>query len=78
MAKSPAFNLSAASTSIERWQISVSCPFSPSMTFVNRTTYRAIEEATYAHVQDEIHCEEHGNIRVRGMAYPVTTYRGRG
>jgi PAS domain S-box-containing protein len=30
---------------------------------------------TYAHVKDEIHCEEHGNIRVRGIAYPVTTYR---
>src|ERR1700741_96924 len=43
LAKSAAFNLSAASTSIERWQISVSCPFSPSMTFMNRTTYRAIE-----------------------------------
>ncbi|MFL6825095.1 MAG: PAS-domain containing protein [Bradyrhizobium sp.] len=30
---------------------------------------------TYAQVKDEIHCEEHGNIRVRGIAYPVTTYR---
>ena len=26
-------------------------------------------------MQDEIHCEEHGNLRVRGIAYPVTTYR---
>jgi PAS domain S-box-containing protein len=34
-----------------------------------------ISYETYAHVQDEIHCEEHGNIRVRGIAYPVTTYR---
>ncbi|HKH02930.1 MAG TPA: adenylate/guanylate cyclase domain-containing protein, partial [Bradyrhizobium sp.] len=30
---------------------------------------------TYAHVKDEIQCEEHGNIRVRGIAYPVSTYR---
>jgi adenylate cyclase len=34
-----------------------------------------ISYETYAHVQDEVHCEEHGNIRVRGIAYPVTTYR---
>jgi PAS domain S-box-containing protein len=34
-----------------------------------------ISYETYAHVQNEIHCEEHGNIRVRGIAYPVTTYR---
>ena len=34
-----------------------------------------ISYATYAHVRDEIHCEEHGSIRVRGIAYPVTTYR---
>jgi Adenylate and Guanylate cyclase catalytic domain len=34
-----------------------------------------ISYETHAHVQDEIHCEEHGNIRVRGIAYPVTTYR---
>jgi adenylate cyclase len=34
-----------------------------------------ISYETYAHVQDEIHCEEHGNIRVRGIAYPITTYR---
>ena len=26
-------------------------------------------------MKDDIHCEEHGNIRVRGIAYPVTTYR---
>jgi PAS domain S-box-containing protein len=30
---------------------------------------------TYAHVKNEIHCEEHGAIQVRGIAYPVTTYR---
>jgi PAS domain S-box-containing protein len=30
---------------------------------------------TYAHVKDEIHCEEHGQIRVKGLAYPVVTYR---
>ena len=34
-----------------------------------------ISYATYAHVRDEIYCEEHGSIRVRGIAYPVTTYR---
>lgn len=34
-----------------------------------------ISYETYAHVKDDIHCEEHGNIRVRGIAYPVTTYR---
>ena len=34
-----------------------------------------ISYETHAHVQDEIHCEEHGNIHVRGIAYPVTTYR---
>ena len=34
-----------------------------------------ISYETFAHVRDEILCEEHGNIRVRGIAYPVTTYR---
>ncbi len=34
-----------------------------------------ISYGTYAHVRDEIHCEEHGSIHVRGIAYPVTTYR---
>lgn len=34
-----------------------------------------ISYETYAHVQDEIHCEEHGAIQVRGIAYPVTSYR---
>ena len=34
-----------------------------------------ISYGTYAHVRDEIHCEEHGSIRVRGIAYPVTAYR---
>jgi PAS domain S-box-containing protein len=34
-----------------------------------------ISYETYAHVQNEVHCEEHGNLRVRGIAYPVTTYR---
>ena len=33
----------AASTSIERWQISASRPFSPSTTFMNCTIYRDIE-----------------------------------
>ena len=34
-----------------------------------------ISYETYAHVKDEIGCEEVGKIRVRGIAYPVTTYR---
>lgn len=34
-----------------------------------------ISYETYAHVREEVHCEEHGDIRVRGIAYPVTTYR---
>jgi adenylate cyclase len=34
-----------------------------------------ISYETYALVKDEIHCEEHGNLRIRGIAYPVTTYR---
>src|SRR5215210_4152378 len=29
---------------------------------------------TYAHVKDEIHCEPRGEIRVKGLAYPVATY----
>ena len=34
-----------------------------------------ISYETYAHVKDEISCEEVGKIRVKGIAYPVTTYR---
>jgi PAS domain S-box-containing protein len=34
-----------------------------------------ISYETHAHVQDEIHCEEHGALQVRGIAYPVTSYR---
>jgi len=34
-----------------------------------------ISYETYANVKDEIVCEEQGNISVRGIAYPVTTYR---
>ncbi len=30
-----------------------------------------ISYETFAHVRDEIHCEEHGHIRVKGIAYPV-------
>ncbi len=29
---------------------------------------------TYAHVKHEIYCEEHGQIEVRGVAYPIQTY----
>jgi class 3 adenylate cyclase len=34
-----------------------------------------ISYETYAHVKEEIECEERGQIRVRGLAYPVNTYR---
>ena len=34
-----------------------------------------ISYETYANVKDEIVCEEQGNISVRGIAYPVMTYR---
>ena len=34
-----------------------------------------ISYETFAHVKDAIHCEEQGHIRVKGIAYPVTTYR---
>ena len=34
-----------------------------------------ISYETFAHVKDEIDCEEQGQISVRGIAYPVTTYR---
>jgi PAS domain S-box-containing protein len=34
-----------------------------------------ISYETFAHVKDEIECEERGQIRVRGLAYPIATYR---
>jgi len=34
-----------------------------------------ISYETYAHVRDAIACEEHGQISVKGLAYPVSTYR---
>ena len=34
-----------------------------------------ISYETYAHVKDEIHCEKVGQIQVRGISHPVTTYR---
>ena len=33
-----------------------------------------ISYETYAHVKETIHCEEQGQIDVRGIAYPVATY----
>jgi PAS domain S-box-containing protein len=33
-----------------------------------------ISYETYALVKDQIHCEEHGQIKVKGIAYPVATY----
>ena len=29
---------------------------------------------TYAHVKGEVHCEERGQVQVKGIAYPVATY----
>ncbi len=34
-----------------------------------------ISYETYALVKDEIHCEEHGEVTVKGIAYPVATYQ---
>jgi class 3 adenylate cyclase len=34
-----------------------------------------ISYETYAHVSNEIHCEEQGQVAVKGLAYPVATYR---
>jgi adenylate cyclase len=34
-----------------------------------------ISYETFAHVKEDIHCEEAGEIRVKGIAYPVATYR---
>ncbi len=34
-----------------------------------------ISYETFAHVKDEIHCEEQGHIGVKGIAYQVATYR---
>jgi class 3 adenylate cyclase len=34
-----------------------------------------ISYETFAHVKDQILCEEHGETRVKGFAYPVATYR---
>ncbi len=34
-----------------------------------------ISYETFAHVQDEILCEEHSKIEVKGIAYPLTTYQ---
>jgi class 3 adenylate cyclase len=34
-----------------------------------------ISYETFALVRDEIHCKEHGEIDVKGIAYPIATYR---
>jgi class 3 adenylate cyclase/PAS domain-containing protein len=34
-----------------------------------------ISYETFAHVKDVIRCEEHGETEVKGIAYPVATYR---
>ncbi|HSF94211.1 MAG TPA: adenylate/guanylate cyclase domain-containing protein, partial [Thermohalobaculum sp.] len=33
---------------------------------------------TYAHVKDQILCEEYGEIEVKGIAYPVAVYKAIG
>jgi class 3 adenylate cyclase len=33
-----------------------------------------ISFVTFAHVKDEIQCDERGHIQVKGIAYPVATY----
>ncbi|MFQ5566846.1 MAG: adenylate/guanylate cyclase domain-containing protein, partial [Paracoccaceae bacterium] len=34
-----------------------------------------ISYETFAHVRSETHCEERGEIEVKGIAYPLSTYR---
>jgi class 3 adenylate cyclase len=34
-----------------------------------------ISYETYALIKDEIHCDEHGEIEVKGLVYPVATYQ---
>ncbi len=34
-----------------------------------------ISYETYAHVKEDIHCEPAGQIQVKGLAYPITSYR---
>jgi len=34
-----------------------------------------ISYETHAHIKDRFHCQEAGRIEVKGMAYPVATYR---
>ena len=34
-----------------------------------------ISYETFAQVQDRVRCEEHGQVEVKGIAYPVTTYQ---
>lgn len=34
-----------------------------------------ISYETYAHVKDHMHCEEAGEVTVKGVAYPIVTYR---
>ncbi len=34
-----------------------------------------ISYETFAHVRDQIDCEEHGTLQARGIAYPVATYK---
>jgi class 3 adenylate cyclase len=33
-----------------------------------------ISYETYAHVRDQVECKEHGQVHVKGVAYPIATY----
>ncbi len=33
-----------------------------------------ISYETFAHVNDQVACEKHGELEVRGISYPVVTY----
>lgn len=34
-----------------------------------------ISYETFAHVKEAVECEEMGHVRVKGIAYPIATYR---
>ncbi len=34
-----------------------------------------ISYETFALVRDQVHCEEHGDFEVKGIAYPIATYK---
>jgi adenylate cyclase len=34
-----------------------------------------ISYETHAHVREQVYCEEHGQVRVKGFAHPIVTYK---